>query len=190
MRRRDVGRGAAPAGPARKPGTRAAPGLRPGPIRVPARSSLKARSASRCATKARPGADQTSAKYACAIEAKAGVQESIAYSSVMPGRSAGHSRISAQQMKTWMAGTSPVMTRKERADANDRARDAGGRLSPLCAAALGLAALLLRAGARVAAAIRLGASPIGPRRCGPSRERHPRPETWIACATKRTKATA
>ena len=45
MRRHDVGRGAAPAGPARKPGTRAAPGLRPGPLQVPVRSWLKARPA-------------------------------------------------------------------------------------------------------------------------------------------------
>ena len=40
MRRREAGRGAAPAGRFGKAGTRAASGLRPGPLRGPARSWL------------------------------------------------------------------------------------------------------------------------------------------------------
>ena len=36
----------------------------------------------------------------------------------MPGRSAGHPRISTKRIKTWMAGTSPAMTRTIFASAN------------------------------------------------------------------------
>src|SRR3954471_18183439 len=43
MRRREAGRGAAPAGLARQPGTRAVPGLPPEPLWAPARSWLTTR---------------------------------------------------------------------------------------------------------------------------------------------------
>src|SRR4051812_22168031 len=43
MRRREAGRGAAPAGLARQPDTRAVPGLPPGPLWAPARSWLTTR---------------------------------------------------------------------------------------------------------------------------------------------------